>query len=166
MYPFPPLVTALAVGIVIAADAFAPALSVFFLGQRVIGAAVAVAGIAVVLWATTHFRRARTTILPDRLDERVGEMTTLITDGPFAFSRNPIYLGMALLVTGTGLGTGSIVSPFVLAAFVWFIQTRQIAPEERVMQERFGPQYRDYAARVRRWFGRRPMPKPEGGAMA
>ena len=158
MYPYPPLVTALAVGIIIAADAFVPALSAFFPGQRIVGGAIAIAGVALVLWATARFRRSRTTIHPDRLDERAGEMTTLITDGPFALSRNPIYLGMALLVTGTGLGTGSLVSPFVLALFVWFIQTRQIEPEERVLRERFGAGFDGYAAHVNRWVGRRRQP--------
>ena len=166
VHAYPPLVTAVAVGIVLGADALVPGLSVFFPGQRVLGAVVAILGVVLVVWTTGRFRAARTTILPDRLDERREEMTTLLTDGPFAWSRNPIYLGMALLVTGAGLGVGSLVAPFVLAGFVWFIQTRQIVPEERVMLERFGERYADYAARTRRWFGRGALPKPEGGARA
>ena len=155
MHVHPPIVTAIAVGIVLGADRFAPQLSVFLPGQRIIGGAVAVAGIALVLWAIGHFRREGTTVLPDRLEERAADMTALITSGPFAFSRNPIYLGKALLVTGAGLGVGSLVAPFVLAAFVWFIQTRQIVPEEQVLARRFGPEYERYAAHVNRWLGRR-----------
>ena len=151
----PPIVTAIAVGAILALDTWVPQASVFFPGQRVIGGAVAVAGVLLVLWAVGHFRRSSTTILPDRLDERAAEMTTLMTDGPFAYSRNPIYLGMALLVTGAGLGVGSLAAPFVLAAFVWFIQTRQIVPEERVLRTRFGVEFDRYAAHVNRWIGRR-----------
>ena len=155
MYPYPPLIAALAVGVIVLTDMLAPGLSLHFLGQRLAGAVIAVAGLLLALWATLRFRSARTTIHPDRLEDRAADMTALITDGPFAFSRNPIYLGMALLVTGAGLGIGSLVAPLALAGFVWFIQTRQIVPEERMMAQRFGPEFDRYAAHVNRWFGRR-----------
>ena len=155
MHVHPPIVTAVAVGIVLALDRFVPQLSVFFPGQRLLGGAIAVSGVLLVLWAIGQFRRTGTTVLPDRLDERKVDMTALLQSGPFGYSRNPIYLGMALLVTGAGLGVGSLAAPFVLAGFVWFIQTRQIVPEERILAERFGEDYARYAAHVNRWFGRR-----------
>ena len=120
----PPIAAVIAAGIVLLADALVPATSFVFAGQRIVGAVVAIGGIALMAWTFLHFRRARTTILPDRLDERAPEMTVLLTDGPFAWSRNPIYLAMALFVTGIGVGLGSLVAPFAVAAFVWFIQTQ------------------------------------------
>ena len=166
MHVHPPIVTAVAVGIVLALDRFVQQLSVFFPGQRLLGGAIAVSGVLLVLWAIGQFRRTGTTVLPDRLDERKVDMTALLQSGPFGYSRNPIYLGMALLVTGAGLGIGSLVAPFALAGFVWFIQTRQIVPEERMMAQRFGPRWSDYAAHTNRWLGRKPRRTPEGGAAA
>ena len=90
-------------------------------------------------------RRAGTTVRPDRGTDH------LVTDGPFSFTRNPLYLAGTLLVLGIGLVSGIVwfLLLAVLAAFA--VQKLAIEREERHLQARFGRTYVDYAERVRRW---------------
>jgi protein-S-isoprenylcysteine O-methyltransferase Ste14 len=75
----------------------------------------------------------------------------LVTDGPFSFTRNPIYLGGTMLVLGIGLVSGIVwfLPLAILAAFT--VQKLAFEREERHLQARFGETYLDYAGRVRRW---------------
>lgn len=89
--------------------------------------------------------RAKTTLSPTGVPDH------LLTAGPFAVSRNPLYLGNAVLLIGLGLVTGSIW--FLVLAFVAAFITQKLAieAEEKVMAVKFGKRYRDYTRRVRRW---------------
>ena len=75
----------------------------------------------------------------------------LVTDGPFAFTRNPLYVTMTLLYVATAVAFDSLwalaLLPFGLAALVW----GAILPEERYLSEKFGEDYDAYRRRVRRW---------------
>lgn len=101
--------------------------------------------VAIDLAAMRAMSRAKTTILPHR------PATHLVTDGPFGFTRNPIYLGYAMVLIGIGLVMGNLwfLPLTVLAAYL--IAILAIGPEEKHLAARFGKRYRDYAARVRRW---------------
>lgn len=102
-------------------------------------------GAALVLWCGWEFRRAGTPLMP------FVEPTALVARGPYRFSRNPIYLGYTLSLTGVAALLGSS-SPFVvLPLFLWIIQRRFVEPEERLLEQRFGEVYRAYKAQVRRW---------------
>lgn len=92
-----------------------------------------------------HFAKRRTTFLPRR-DSRV-----LITDGVFRWSRNPMYLGMVVILVGVCFIAGSATVWLVPPGFVWVIDRRLIRLEERRLAERFGDDYRAYRHRVRRW---------------
>lgn len=109
------------------------------------GVFLAAAGIALDLATMLAFRRHQTTVLPHR------GATHLITDGPFRFSRNPIYVGNTLLVAGLGLVFG--VAWLIPAAFAGAFATSKLAitREERHLARRFGPAWSDYAARTPRW---------------
>ena len=72
-------------------------------------------------------------------------------DGLFAYSRNPIYVAMALLLTGSGLATGQIWGLGVVPVFIFWVQIVWIAKEEENMEREFGQLYRNYKDRVRRW---------------
>ncbi len=110
-----------------------------------LGVALIALGAALVLWCGWEFRRAGTPIVPFL------EPTALVARGPYRFSRNPIYLGFTLSLTGVAALLGSS-SPFVvLPLFVWIIQRRFVEPEERLLEHRFGEVYRAYKAQVRRW---------------
>ena len=96
-------------------------------------------------WALREFRRHRTGLLP-------GQATTAMLDrGPFARSRNPLYLGLLVLYVGLCLLLptfwGLVLAPVAVALVEW----GAIRPEERFLRERFGPAYEEYAGRVRRW---------------
>ena len=110
-----------------------------------IGLCLACAAIALDIAAALAFRRHRTTILPHR------PATALITEGPFAKSRNPIYVANPLLVAGAGLLFGMIW--LVLAALAGALLTQKlaIAREERHLAARFGQDWTDYASRTPRW---------------
>ncbi len=77
--------------------------------------------------------------------------TALVTDGPYRYSRNPIYVGMALLYTGLAL-LGNALYPLVLLPLLLTALYQQVIRyEEHYLRHRFGQAYADYCARVRRW---------------
>jgi protein-S-isoprenylcysteine O-methyltransferase Ste14 len=107
------------------------------------------AGIAVV--ATLQFRRARTTINP----HTPAKSSSLMSSGVFGYSRNPIYLGLSLVLCGWAVVLGTLSPWTVLPLFVLVIARLQIEPEEAVLSTLFGTAYADYCAHVGRWFGRK-----------
>lgn len=115
--------------------------------QRPLAALVALAGLGLMTVAAWTMFRARTTVNPLK-PERAAH---LVTCGVFARSRNPIYLGDALILLALALGFGNWLNFLLLPLFVAFIGRFQIAPEERALQRLFGDEYRAYCARVRRW---------------
>jgi protein-S-isoprenylcysteine O-methyltransferase Ste14 len=77
--------------------------------------------------------------------------TALVTQGPYRFTRNPIYLGMTLLITALGLLANSMWFLPLAAAFVLTLQTQVIRYEETYLENKFGADYRAYKEQVRRW---------------
>ena len=114
---------------------------------RMAGAAIAATGVALDVAAMLAMRRARTNILPHRGADR------LVTDGAFALTRNPIYVGNTLLLAGLGVALPSawMVAGALLAALL--VDRLAIRREERHLSARFGQAYADYVARVPRWIG-------------
>ncbi len=111
----------------------------------VAGAILAAAGVALHVRATNHFRRRATTA------EALGDASTLVTDGPYRRSRNPMYLAGLIMLVGVGLVLES-ASPFlVVPLFGWLIWTAYVRREEAMLAERFGEEYDAYRSRVRRW---------------
>jgi len=80
------------------------------------------------------------------------QATTLVTDGMFKITRNPMYLGMLLLLFGLSVFKGLIVGFIFLPLFVLYITIFQIIPEEEAMLNLFGEDYKSYSNKVRRWF--------------
>jgi protein-S-isoprenylcysteine O-methyltransferase Ste14 len=110
-----------------------------------LGWALVLAAGLIMAWAALTFQKHKTTILPHAGAE------ALITSGPFAYSRNPIYAAEALLLFGLGLAFASawylaVIPPFMVAVTHFAIQR-----EEAHLEARFGDAWRTYAARVRRW---------------
>lgn len=105
---------------------------------------VAVAA-ALYFFAIRELRTHRTAVNPTSASSR------LVTTGPFAFSRNPIYLANGILTVGLGLAIGNVW--LVLLAFVaaYGEQRLGILREERHLEARYGKAWREYARRVRRW---------------
>lgn len=106
------------------------------------------AGVSCALLGMLQFRAHQTTVNPLQ-PERA---SSLVTSGVFRFSRNPMYLGLALLSLAWGVYLGSVWALAGVLGFVWFINRYQIQPEERVMGELFGHEFDEYCSRTRRWF--------------
>lgn len=109
------------------------------------GMALIAAAVAFEIRAARAMKAAATTIMPHRRSSH------LVTSGPFAWSRNPIYLGNTVLMIGIGLlaGSGWFVL-FGLAAAI-IVTELAIKREERHLAALFGEEYERYRRRVRRW---------------
>ncbi len=103
------------------------------------------AGVAVV--AVFQFQQAQTTVDP----LRPAKASTLVSTGIFRFSRNPMYLGMLLILVGFSIKLASVLALLALPLFVAVITLLQIKPEEAVLTEIFGEAYLNYCRQVRRW---------------
>lgn len=110
-----------------------------------LGAALVLAGLALMGWAAAQMVLARTTVNPR------GQPAALVTGGVFAISRNPIYLGDALVLLGATVWLGAPLGLVILAGFVAVITRRFIRPEEARLQAAFGADFTLWASRVRRW---------------
>jgi zinc D-Ala-D-Ala carboxypeptidase len=108
---------------------------------------LAVLGVGFDLLGLIAFLRSKTTINP----LQPGKASALVTAGVYRVSRNPMYLGLLLLLTAWAIHLSSVWSCLGPVFFVLYINRFQIAPEERVLRGLFGEEYARYAARVRRW---------------
>ncbi|MBT8078363.1 MAG: isoprenylcysteine carboxylmethyltransferase family protein [Gammaproteobacteria bacterium] len=109
------------------------------------GIALIVAGVLIIVFPAASFSKADTTIIPFR------ESSSLVVSGLYRYTRNPMYLGMLIILVGVALLTGSL-SPFVVPLlFVLVINKMIISVEERMLEREFGEEYRDYRKSVRRW---------------
>lgn len=118
-----------------------------------LGGALALAGLGLMLAAAQRMAAHRTTIIPHR------SASALVTDGPFALTRNPIYLGDALILLGAILGWQALWALPLLPALVWILTRRFILPEEARLRATFGPAFENWAARTPRWIGYRSISK-------
>ncbi len=101
--------------------------------------------LATIGWAALEMRRADTTILP------TAAATTLVTTGPFRFSRNPIYLADCLLLVGLALVFLKPWIALLVPIFVGLVTWLSIIPEERHLDIVFNHVYRDYKRKTHRW---------------
>lgn len=111
-----------------------------------LGGVLVIAGVALNVWALPKFRRAGTSVMPYK------PTTAIIETGPYAITRNPIYLAMTLLYVGITLLANTVWPLLLLPFVVRVIQRGVIEREERYLERKFGDQYLSYKSRVRRWF--------------
>lgn len=109
--------------------------------------AVMAAGLVMNLLPKWAFQRAGTTVNP----MRPTSSTALITGGIYRYTRNPMYLGQAAFLLGGMLYLQNVLALAVVPMFVLYITRFQIHPEERVLGELFGDQYKAFRQQVRRW---------------
>lgn len=110
-----------------------------------LGPAISLIGLAIAFAASAQFHRRRANI------QTFGEPTRLVTGGLFRLSRNPMYLGMTLLLVGAAVGLGGGWPSLVAVAFIVLADRWYIPFEERAMRRRFGADYESYCRKVRRW---------------
>lgn len=101
----------------------------------------------VILAGLFAFKRAKTTVDP-RVPETASE---LVTSGVYQFTRNPMYLGFALILLAWAVYLASAFSGVMVIVFIVYLTQLQIKAEERALGKIFGQPYRDYQAKVRRW---------------
>ena len=143
----PPPVVALLVGAAMWFAGQRVSLELPFVVRIVAFIVIALAGGAMAIAGNREFKRARTTISPLKPENS----TALVTSGIYRFTRNPMYVGLTLLVLGWAAFLCSAWALLGPVVFVLYISRFQIAPEERVLSAKFGTAYADYALRVRRW---------------
>lgn len=146
--PWPPLLMAATVAAGLALDKISGAMMGDLLANlplRAMGGALIAAALVLDIWCARTLAQQETTILPHRV------ATSLVTGGPYRFSRNPIYIAHVTLVLGLGL---ILVAPFIVALtplLAFGLQKLSIEPEERHLNEQFGADFRAYVAQTPRW---------------
>lgn len=94
-----------------------------------------------------EFRRAKTTVDPTRPDAA----SSLVRTGIYRRTRNPMYVGFLLILTGWAAAVANVASFLILPAFVVYMNQFQIKPEERALASIFGDDFKAYCSEVRRW---------------
>lgn len=141
----PPVYFFAAIVLAVALHFLQPLRQLFAFPWRLAGLAPLVIGILLNLRADRRFKKHDTTVKPFEKSD------FLVTDGVFGISRNPMYLGMALILLGAALLFGSL-TPFAVVIVLPILLDRMfISPEEQMLEDTFGDQFREYRERVRRW---------------
>jgi protein-S-isoprenylcysteine O-methyltransferase Ste14 len=144
----PPPVVALVVALGIWGASFLTGrLALLGPARFVLAGAFVVVALVFAVPAIRALRKAKTTISPREIDRT----TKVVTSGVYAHSRNPIYLALASLLFGWAVFLDVPLGFLGPLFFVTYMNRYQIRPEERVLEQRFGPPYVAYKARVRRW---------------
>ena len=122
-----------------------PSLRVIPLPWNLLGFLPLACGIWIASVAERAFLAARTTLNPD------GKPSTLVMNGPFRISRNPMYLGFLLVLIGVAVLLGNALQLLVALAFLVWMERGFILKEEHALESEFGQAWLEYRARVRRW---------------
>jgi protein-S-isoprenylcysteine O-methyltransferase Ste14 len=101
----------------------------------------------ILLTATAQFIHRKTSVLPTAN----ANTTALVQTGLYAYSRNPMYVAFALLLSAISFYFLSFAGFILVPAFVVFLNRFQIRPEERLLMEKFGEEFDGYKLKVRRW---------------
>lgn len=144
----PPPVVMLLIGLLMwVLSKMFPAFAFPWLHSDAAAIATALLGTAISLAGVITFRRASTTVDPKRIED----VSTLVCSGIYRYSRNPMYLGVLLVLVGWAIYLGNLLSILCLFVFIAYITRFQIIPEERLLRERFGEKFHSYQNQVRRW---------------
>jgi protein-S-isoprenylcysteine O-methyltransferase Ste14 len=112
---------------------------------RLTGWTLAVLGVALAWWGSETFRRAKTPVYP------AFPATRIVTNGPYRFTRNPMYVGLTLLYAGVSLVLNQEWPLLLLPIVLILLHKQVIEREERYLSEAFAEEYGAYRKRVRRW---------------
>lgn len=127
------------------ASGFLPLLYLFPVDAMPLGQVIVFCGFSLTFYAARLFRKAQTPLKP------FTPVKAVITDGPFRYSRNPVYLGMFIMLAGWAIYLRALSPWFFMLAFVWAIRTHWVLKEEVQMERQMGEAYLKYKSEVRRW---------------
>jgi protein-S-isoprenylcysteine O-methyltransferase Ste14 len=142
---YPPHWVVLMIGAELALHRWLPLWQVIPAPARWAGIALMVVGLGIGGWAAALFRRKKTGLKP------FADATAVVEAGPYRFTRNPMYLGMVILLLGLAVLLGSLTPFAAPILFAPIIHYRFILPEEEYMERTLGEPYRALKGRVRRW---------------
>ena len=141
----PPIVTLLFAALIYFSSKWSP--NIVFSGQSIISLFLMTVGFIVLLIAISAFFKFKRKINPLKPEDA----TSLVTTGIFRLSRNPMYLGLLLLIISLWVKTGAVSGFILVPSFIAYLNNFQILPEERAMNALFSGEYEVYCQQVRRW---------------
>ena len=103
--------------------------------------------VIIIVLSMYKFRKIKTTISP----LRPNKTSSLVKSGIYEYTRNPMYLGLLLMLFSTALFLKNLISFLIIPLFILFITKNQILPEEEALENIFGEEYKNYKKKVRRW---------------
>ncbi len=142
---YPPMWLVFGILAIFTLNEFYPGLRFTSLASQLLGGVMLVMGLALLVVAGGLFKRAGTDLIPFR------NVSALVTDGVYRFTRNPMYLGMALILLGVAVTVGAATALLIPPLFMVIIEWRYIRPEETLLQGLFPEEFPAYCRRVRRW---------------
>jgi protein-S-isoprenylcysteine O-methyltransferase Ste14 len=146
MRPLPPILFLIVLGGMLALDFGWPAFSWIAMPWRLLGLLPIAIGVVLGLWSIVVFRRRGTPPHPGE-----GHAQVLVTEGPYRFTRNPMYVGLALSLLGAGILLGGVSLLIGPPLFVVGVDRLWIRREEGWPADAFGEDYAKYRAQVRPW---------------
>ncbi|WP_413501016.1 methyltransferase family protein [Psychrobacter maritimus] len=124
-----------------------PALTFSLNGSTALAVGLGMMGMSLGVMGVTQFRKAQTTPNPQALEK----VSSLVTSGIYRYSRNPMYLGLVLILLGWAFYLSHFLAFVLLPVFILYMTRFQIQPEEQMMARKFGKTYQAYLNKVRRW---------------
>nr|WP_317199355.1 isoprenylcysteine carboxylmethyltransferase family protein [uncultured Psychrobacter sp.] len=116
-------------------------------GSTVLATGLGAIGLGLGVLGVAQFKKAQTTPNPQALEKA----SSLVTSGIYRYTRNPMYVGLTLVLLGWAFYLSHYLAFIILPVFVIYMTRFQIEPEERAMTRLFGTAYQSYRAKVRRW---------------
>lgn len=143
----PPLVWLIFAGVMFGVAYVAPGFTHSLPARIVLALTLGTFGAAVTLAGVAAFRSKNTTVNPFT----PGASSSVVSNGIYRISRNPMYLGLFLALMGWAVYLSNAVAALLLPAFLAYMTRYQIKPEERALLAKFGPEFEQFMTRVRRW---------------
>jgi len=111
----------------------------------ILGIALVLIGVGSIVYLLGLFKKKETAILPD------GDPEVLLTDGPYRYSRNPIYISMTIILIGSAMLYNCLSAFIIPILFMILVKNIWIDYEETKLKKIFGQEYLNYQKKVRRW---------------
>ena len=142
----PPIVTLICALLIYLSKPIFPEFNFYYSNQLTLF--FLIIGFVIILISAQKFKKEKTTINPINIEKA----SSLVTGGIFKYSRNPMYLGMLLILISIGIRFNFYGGILIVGFFVYFITYFQILPEEKAMLKLFGDDFINYKNKTRRWF--------------
>ena len=144
----PPIIACVMAGLMyLTQPLFSEVLELALDNKLMVSLFIAAGALLLDFFALWRFVQAKTTVNPIKADK----VSALVTTGVYRFSRNPMYVGNALFLLAWMVYLANPLNALFIVVYVPYTTKFQIIPEERILTEHFGDEYRTFCQRVRRW---------------